>query len=99
MNRYRKFFDADERASRAYMLFEFSQGFKEANRAVFVDTFTNYFFTKVHGESPGAEEVITPELLDALNRVHHAARAGRRLERRAGAEGVETSPPFAQGAA
>ena len=93
---YRYFYDADERASRAYMLFEFSQGFKEANRAVFVDTFTNYFFTKAHGEEPGAEEVVAPELLDALNRVHHAARAGRRLPPRERGEVFETSLRFEQ---
>ncbi len=28
------------------MLFEFSQGFKQANRSVFVDTYTNYHFAK-----------------------------------------------------
>src|SRR5437868_14916304 len=43
---YRYFYDRDERARRAYMLFVFSQGFKEANRSVFMDTYTNYFFTK-----------------------------------------------------
>src|SRR3982074_2869150 len=37
---YRYFYDADERASRAYMLLEFSPGFKGANRAGFVDTST-----------------------------------------------------------
>ena len=76
---YRYFYDRDERARRSYMLFEFSQGFKEANRSVFVDTFANYVFTKRHGERPGAEAMLAPELLEALNRVHHAARAGRRL--------------------
>jgi hypothetical protein len=76
---YRYFYDAEERASRAYMLFEFSQGFKEANRSVFVDTYTNYVFSKRHGETPGADAMLAPELLEALNRVHRAARAGQRL--------------------
>ncbi|HEY3729055.1 MAG TPA: hypothetical protein VGL51_17895 [Solirubrobacteraceae bacterium] len=76
---YRYFYDRDERARRSYMLFEFSQGFKEANRSVFMDTYANYYFTKRHGEAPGAEEVMAPQLLDALNRVHHAARSRRAL--------------------
>jgi hypothetical protein len=76
---YRYFYDIDERARRSYMLFEFSQGFKEANRSVFIDTYTNYVFSKRHGEAPGAAEILAPELLEALNRVHGAARAGRRL--------------------
>jgi hypothetical protein len=76
---YRYFYDADERAHRSYMLFEFSQGFKEANRSVFIDTYTNYVFSKRHGEEPGADEIVAPELLEALNRVHRAARAERRL--------------------
>jgi len=93
---YRYFYDRDERASRAYMLFEFSQGFKEANRSVFIDTYTNYLFTKTHGEQPGAEELVAPELLDELNRIHHAARAARQLSRRERAEGFETSLRFEQ---
>jgi len=76
---YRYFYDVDERARRSYMLFEFSQGFKEANRSVFIDTYANYVFSKRHGEAPGADEILAPELLDALNRVHRAARAGQRL--------------------
>ena len=76
---YRYFYDREERAHRAYMLFEFSQGFKEANRSVFVDTYTNYHFTKRFGEADGAEEVLPVELLEALGRVHRARRAGRTL--------------------
>ena len=76
---YRYFYDADERARRSYMLYEFSQGFKDANRSVFIDTYANYVFTKRHGAQAGAEEIIAPQLLEALNRVHGAARAGRRL--------------------
>lgn len=93
---YRYFYDREERASRAYMLFEFSQGFKEANRSVFVDTYTNYFFSKEHGETPGADEVLPPPLLDALNRVHRAARSGRALARRERAEVFETALLFEQ---
>lgn len=94
--RQRYFYDPEERASRYYMLYQFSQGFKSANRSVFVDTYANYFFTKRHGSAPGAEEVIAPELLDALNRVHAAAAAGRRLGRRERAEVFETALLFEQ---
>lgn len=76
---YRYFYDREERARRAYMLFEFAQGFKQANRSVFIDTYTNYFFTKHFREAEGAEEVLPAELLDALGRVHHARCAGRTL--------------------
>lgn len=93
---YRYFYDRDERARRAYMLFAFSQGFKEANRSVFVDTYANYHFTKRHGEMPGAEAVVAPELLDALNRVHHAARSGRTLPPRERGHVFETSLLFEQ---
>ena len=83
---YRYFYDPDERAHRAYMLFRFSQGFKEANRSVFVDTYSNYVFAKRHGEAPGADEVLAPALLEALNRVHRARRAGTQLRERDRAE-------------
>lgn len=92
----RYFYDREERARRSYMLFEFSQGFKEANRSVFMDTYTNYFFTKRFGEEPGAEEILPPELLEALNRVHHAARAGKRLPRAERAEVFDKALLFEQ---
>ncbi len=76
---YRYFYDREERARRAYMLFEFSGGFKQANRSVFIDTYTNYFFSKRFGEADGADELLPPELLEALNRVHHASRVNRTL--------------------
>jgi hypothetical protein len=93
---YRYFYDREERASRAYMLFEFSQGFKEANRSVFVDTYTNYWFTKRFGDRTGAEEHVAPALLDALNRVHHAAGADRTLPRSERARVFETALLFEQ---
>ncbi len=93
---YRYFYDREERARRAYMLFEFSQGFKEANRSVFMDTYANYYFTKRHGEVPGAEEVVAPQLLDALNRVHHAARSSRSLSAAERGRVFETALLFEQ---
>ncbi len=93
---YRYFYDRDERARRAYMLFAFSQGFKEANRSVFIDTYTNYFFTKRHGDAPGAETVLAPQLLEALGRVHAAARSHRRLSRTERRQVFETALLFEQ---
>jgi hypothetical protein len=93
---YRYFYDADERSRRAYMLFRFSQGFKEANRSVFVDTYANYVFSKRHGDAPGADEILAPPLLEALNRVHEARRAGRRLRERDRAEVFETALLYEQ---
>jgi hypothetical protein len=93
---YRYFYDRDERASRSYMLFEFSQGFKEANRSVFIDTYTNYWFSKRHGGSAGADEVLPPELLEALNRVHHASGEGRSLSRAERERVFETALMFEQ---
>ncbi len=93
---YRYFYDREERAHRSYMLFEFAQGFKEANRSVFIDTYTNYFFTKRFGEDAGAERILPPELLDALNRVHHARRADRLLSRPERMNVFETALLFEQ---
>ena len=92
------FYDADERAHRAYMLFRFSQGFKEANRSVFVDTYANYLFAKRHGEASGADEVLAPALLEALNRVHQARRAGIQLRERDRAEVFKTALLYEQDA-
>jgi hypothetical protein len=93
---YRYFYDRDERARRAYMLFVFSQGLKEANRSVFIDTYANYYFTKRHGDAAGAGQVVAPQLLDALNRVHQAARSGRSLPLAERGEVFETSLLFEQ---
>ncbi len=93
---YRYFYDREERARRAYMLFVFSQGFKEANRSVFIDTYTNYVFSKRFGEAAGADRVLPPQLLDALGRVHNARRAGRRLSRPERAKVFETALLFEQ---
>jgi hypothetical protein len=76
---YRYFLDKDEKSKRLAMLDGFAEGFKAVNREVFVDTYTNYHFTKRHGRERGAEELVQPDLLDALNEVHDATAAGREL--------------------
>lgn len=69
-----------EKAYRLGILRDFAEGFRRVNRQVCIDTYANYHFTKRHGEEPGAGEVVPPSLLDALNRVHAASRAGRTLD-------------------
>ncbi len=77
---YRYFLDADERRKRHGMLDAFAEGFKAVNREVFVDTYTNYFFTKLYGRAKGAEALVHPELLDALNEIHAARERGAVLD-------------------
>ncbi len=55
---------------------DFSESFQETNRFVFIDTYTNYYFSKTWGRTPGAEIYIHPQLLAALNEVHDAVRTG-----------------------
>lgn len=78
--RLRYFYSARERRARMAMLGGFAEGFKRVNRQVFVDTFTNYFYTKQYGEHPAAPGVLHPDLFAALTRMHGAARAGGALE-------------------
>jgi len=79
MIRHRYFYSRTEREERMAMLNGFAEGFKVLNRAVFIDTVTNYRFSREHGLEPGAEAVIRPELLSALNGLHAARREGRDL--------------------
>ena len=68
----RYFYNAEERGYRLGILREFSEAFRRVNRLVCIDTYTNYHFTKTYGHLPAAATIIPGELLDALNRVHHA---------------------------
>jgi len=75
----RYFYDRDERAYRLGLLRRFAEDFRVVNRQVCIDSYANYHFTKRHGREPGADAVVPPELLDALNRVHSARERGRVL--------------------
>ncbi|MGD9710523.1 MAG: hypothetical protein AB7V46_00445 [Thermomicrobiales bacterium] len=77
--RVRYFYNPRERAVRMGMLHGFAEGFKSVNRQVFVDTWTNYFYTKYYGDHPHAADVLHPDLFAALRSMHDATRAGQPL--------------------
>lgn len=73
--RARYFYNPQERAFRMSLLARFAEGFKAVNRQVFIDTFTNYHYTKHYGTQYAAGEVMHPDLFAALNTMHAATRA------------------------
>jgi hypothetical protein len=77
--RARYFYSSRERESRMRMLGGFAEGFKKVNRQVFIDTYTNYFYTKYYGAHPAARGVIHPDLFAALTTMHEATHAGLAL--------------------
>lgn len=77
--RHRYFYTRREREYRMGLLNQFAQGFKAVNRLVFVDTYTNYYFTQHFGHHPVAANLLHPDLLSALNGVHAARRSGTSL--------------------
>ena len=70
---YRYFYNSQEMRYRHGLLQTFADGFKTANRSVFIDTYSNYYFVKEAGEERAAETILEPELLGALRRITKAA--------------------------
>ncbi len=70
----RYFYNSDERAYRLDLLREFADGFRNVNRLVCIDTYTNYQFTQAYGHHSAAAECVPAPLLEALNRIHYARR-------------------------
>jgi hypothetical protein len=70
---YRYFYNSKEMKYRHGLLQTFADGFKTANRSVFIDTYSNYYFVKKFGEEREAEAIFEPELLDALRQITKAA--------------------------
>jgi hypothetical protein len=77
---YRYFYNHREMKYRHSLLQTFADGFKTANRSVFIDTYSNYYFTKEFGEEKATEAILKPELLDALRQIHRAAREEKLLD-------------------
>jgi hypothetical protein len=57
----------------------FSTALKSTNQTVFIDTYTNYYFSKLYGYHPAAAKLVDPVLLKKLNVLHEVNRAGGRL--------------------
>ncbi len=77
---YRYFYNPQEMKYRHGLLQMFADGFKTANRSVFIDTYSNYYFTKQFGEEKASEEILKPDLLDALRRIHRAAQTKKQTD-------------------
>lgn len=77
---YRYFYNKNEMKYRHGLLQGFADGFKTANRSVFIDTYSNYYFIKKFGAEKEAETIFKPELLDALRQITKAANEKKLLD-------------------
>ena len=93
---YRYFYNRDEMKYRHGLLQTFADGFKTANRAVFIDTYSNYYFVKEAGEEKEAEAIFKPELLDALRQIRRAAKAKKLLDTKSRRKLFETTLQWEQ---
>ncbi len=67
------------RRARLETLRTFTLVLKEANREVFIDTYTNYFFTRYFGEMEGAGNISGEEVVTMFRKIHRAAQENTRL--------------------
>ena len=77
---YRYFYNSKEMKYRHGLLQAFADGFKTANRSVFIDTYSNYYFVKKFGEEKEADVIFEPELLHALRQITCAAKEKKLLD-------------------
>lgn len=78
---WRYFYSPKERAYRMGLLAGFAQAFKRANRQVFIDTYTHYYFTKEFGHHPEAANWVEPALIETLITMHKARETGVKLSK------------------
>ncbi|MBM4005534.1 MAG: hypothetical protein FJ295_19965 [Planctomycetes bacterium] len=67
------------RQSQLEAVARFADTLRDINRRVCIDTYTNYHFVARYGDHSAVADYMGPELLEALRKVHAAARARRRL--------------------
>lgn len=56
------------------MTSQFSTRLENVNRFVFIDTYTNYYFSKLYGQQPGADQFVPERLLKLLNQMHQSTK-------------------------
>lgn len=71
--------DAARRRTQLGKLDDFANQFRDINRRVCIDTYTNYYFTARFGNHPLASQFVPARVLAALNRVHVARTVGREM--------------------
>ncbi len=71
--------DVTAQGTRLEMLRAFAEAFRAGCQNAFVDTFTNYYFSRDYGEAPGADRFVLPSLRGAQTDLHRAIRAKRSL--------------------
>lgn len=72
----RYFYDPRERQYRQGLLQSFAENFKIANRQVFIDTYTNYYYTKGAEEPISGSTELSQELFPRLVRMHALTQQG-----------------------
>jgi hypothetical protein len=73
-----------------HRLAAFADAFRDVNRRVCIDTYVDFHFAGQYGNHANAGELVPPELLEAVNRLHAARRAGRFLSNEQRREVFET---------
>jgi hypothetical protein len=71
--------DVTAQGMRLDMLSEFAEAYRTGCCNAFVDTYTNYYFSRAYGEMPGADRFVRPSLLHALNELQHGIQRKKRL--------------------
>ena len=77
---YRYFYNSKEMKYRHGLLQTFADGFKTANRSVFIDTYSNYYFIKEFGAEKESKAIFEPELFEALSQITKAAKDKKLLD-------------------
>lgn len=72
-------FDAARRRTQLAKLDDFANQFRDINRRVCIDTYTNYYFTARFGQHPQATQFVPARILHALNSVHAARLSHREM--------------------
>lgn len=71
--------DAERRRQQMTALAAFADAFRDVNRRVCIDTYTNYHYVRRHGSAGLADQLMPARVHDALQRLHWACERGQTL--------------------